>query len=81
MGRLVLEAYDTNNETQMTVTVDAEATPLQPSLLDHTFELPASTRSVRLILLGKEGNRIGEVARSEPRDWPKMRSPKEILQK
>jgi hypothetical protein len=81
MGRLVLEAYDTNNETQMTVTVDAQATPLQPSLLDHTFELPASTRSVGLILLGKEGNRIGEVARSERRDWPKMRSPKETPKK
>jgi len=65
LGRLVLEAYDAKGKTLMTDIVDAHATPLQPIVLDRTLELPATTRSMALILQDAEGKKIGGIARSE----------------
>jgi hypothetical protein len=44
---------------------DRERTPLHPIVLDRTLKSPATTRSMALILQDTEGNKIGEIARSE----------------
>ena len=43
--------------------LDPMATPLTPVVLDVDIELPATARSVALVLLDTGGRRIGEVAR------------------
>jgi hypothetical protein len=70
LGRLVFEAYDAKSKTLMIDIVDAHATPRQAIVLDRTLELPATTRSMALILQDAKGKKIGEIARREELQRP-----------
>ena len=43
--------------------IEADATPPRPIVLDQEIKLPATSRSIVLVLQDPEGRRIGEVAR------------------
>ena len=62
LGRLVLEACDEKGVLLATDVLVPAATPLEPVVLDRTFEPPRATRGVAIVLLSAEGKRIGEVA-------------------